>query len=183
MIRHILALLGFLVTLATFWHLYNVDVEIDAMGKVKEIFRKSDLLVELGKKSASSGELTGGSQQLTPIGSATDMAADADGDKNKEAEDKLKALREKAGNVGGFKVSKLYKIKCSSCHGYNGEGGVGPKLIGHTYDKVSVMLKDFKSGEKKNYVMYGLLQNLSDEELDTLAKEVGEFQQKADALK
>jgi cytochrome c553 len=45
------------------------------------------------------------------------------------------------------------------------------------------MLKDFKSGAKKNYVMYGLLQNLKDEELDSLAKEISEFASKAEALK
>jgi cytochrome c553 len=178
MIRHILAILGLVVTLGTFWYLYKVDVEVDSMGKVKEIFRKSDLLVELGKKSANAGTLeTGGSAPLVAMDEAPKES------KDNQADDKLKALREKAGNVGGFKVSQLYKSKCASCHGYNGEGGIGPKLIGHSYEKVSTMLKDFKSGAKKNYVMYGLLQNLKDEELDSLAKEISEFASKAEALK
>jgi mono/diheme cytochrome c family protein len=180
MIRHILAALGLVVTLGTFWHLISIDKEIDALGKVDEIFRKSELLVELGKKSANSGQLTqGGSAPLAPIDSSSGLVED---NKKSETEDKLKALKEKAGNIGGFKVSILYKSKCSSCHGYNGEGGVGPKLIGHTEEKVLTMLTDFKSGSKKNYVMYGLLQNLSDEDLKTLAKEIGEFAQKAEAL-
>ncbi len=178
MIRNIIALIGFVVTLGTFWYLYQVDVEVDSMGKVKEIFRKSDLLVELGKKSANSGTLeTGGSAPLTSINDSSSSS------KENEADDKLKALREKAGNVGGFKVSQLYKIKCSSCHGYNGEGGVGPKIIGLQYDDISKKLADFKSGAKKNYVMYGLLQNLKDEELNSLAKEISEFSDRAKALK
>ncbi len=143
MIRHIFALLGLLVTLGTIWNLASVDKEIDAMGKVKEIFRKSDLLVELGKKSANAGTLT--SAPITQIDSSKALVED----KKDEVNDKLKALREKAGNVGGFHVSLLYKSKCSSCHGYNGEGGVGPKIIGHSYEKVSTMLTDFKSGAKK----------------------------------
>jgi cytochrome c553 len=176
MIRHILALLALVVTLGTVWYLISVDKETDAVGKVNEIFRKSDLLVELGKKSANSGTLT--SAPITQIDSSSALLED----KKNEANDKLKALREKAGNIGGFKVSQLYKSKCASCHGYNGEGGIGPKLIGHTYEKISTMLTDFKSGEKKNYVMYGLLQNLSDEDLDTLAKEIAEFEERAKAL-
>jgi cytochrome c553 len=180
MIRHILALAALLVTLGTFWHLITIDKEVDALGKVEEIFRKSDMLVELGKKSASSGALSGASAPLSPIEDAGVVSEEKKKDKS---EDKLKALKEKAGNVGGFKVSQLYKSKCASCHGYNGEGGIGPQLIGHSYEKVSTMLVDFKSGAKKNYVMYGLLQNLSDEDLDILAKEIAEFEAKAAALK
>ncbi len=182
MIRHILALLGLVVTLGTMWHLATIDKEVDAVGKVNEIFRKSDLLVELGKKSANSGTLSSVSAPLSPVDSSSALVED-EKKKHDEANDKLKALREKAGNIGGFKVSNLYKSKCSSCHGYNGEGGVGPKLIGHTQEKVLTMLTDFKSGAKKNYVMYGLLQNLKDEDLKILADEIGEFAQKAEALK
>ncbi len=179
MIKNILAGLGLLATIGTFVYLIQVDKEIDAMGKVEEIFRKSDLLVEMGKKSASSGAMSGGSAPLISVDSA---AATTKKDTKKEGEDKLKALREKAGNIGGFKVSTLYRTKCASCHGVNGEGGIGPKVIGLKYEKVSTALTDFKSGTKKNYVMYGLLQNLSNEDLDTLAKEIAEFADRAKVL-
>jgi len=178
MIKNILAGLGLIVTIGTFVYLIQVDKEIDAMGKVDEIFRKSDLLVEMGKKSASAGAVSGSSAPLVSM----DSAAVSDKDTKKEGEDKLKALKEKAGNVGGFKVSALYKTKCASCHGVNGEGGIGPKVIGLDYEKVSISLKDFKSGAKKNYVMYGLLQNLSDEDMDALAKEIADFADRAKAL-
>ena len=179
MIKNILAGLGLLATIGTFVYLIQVDKEIDAMGNMEEIFRKSDLLVEMGKKTASSGAMSGGSAPLVSMDSA--VAAPAK-DTKKEGEDKLKALREKAGNVGGFKVSALYKTKCASCHGVNGEGGIGPEVIGQKYEKVSKALIDFKSGAKKNYVMYGLLQNMSDEDLDTLSREISEFADRAKAL-
>ncbi len=179
MIKNILAGLGLLATIGTFVYLIQVDKEIDAMGNVEEIFRKSDLLVEMGKKTASAGAVSGGSAPLASIDSA---AATTPKDTQKEGEDKLKALRDKAGNIGGFKVSTQYKTKCASCHGVNGEGGIGPKVIGLDYEKVSISLKDFKSGAKKNYVMYGLLQNLSDEDLDLLAKEIADFADRAKAL-
>ena len=179
MIKNILAGLGLIVTIGTFVYLIQVDKEIDAMGNVEEIFRKSDLLVEMGKKSASSGAKSGGSAPLASMDSAT---ATTKKDTKKEGEDKLKALRDKAGNIGGFKVRAQYKTKWASCHGVNGEGGIGPKVIGLSYDNVSKSLVDFKSGTKKNYVMYGLLQNLSDEDLDALAKEISEFSDRAKAL-
>ena len=179
MIKNILAGLGLVATIGTFVYLVQVDKEIDAMGNVEEIFRKSDLLVEMGKKTASAGAVSGGSAPLVSIDSAVATTAK---DTQKEGEDKLKALRDKAGNIGGFKVSVLYKTKCASCHGVNGEGGIGPKVIGLEYEKLSIALADFKSGAKKNYVMYGLLQNLNDEDLDTLSKEISEFADRAKAL-
>jgi mono/diheme cytochrome c family protein len=58
---------------------------------------------------------------------------------DREKEDEaLNALREKAGNIGGFKVSDEYKSKCSSCHGVNGSGMqygkklMGPKIFGQS---------------------------------------------------
>lgn len=37
----------------------------------------------------------------------------------------------------------LYKSKCSSCHGPNGDGKVAPKVIGHSAENVA---KDLSSG-------------------------------------
>jgi mono/diheme cytochrome c family protein len=42
-------------------------------------------------------------------------------DREKE-DDKLSALRDKAGSAGAFQVSNEYKSKCASCHGVNGSG-------------------------------------------------------------
>lgn len=109
-------------------------------------------------------------------------------DREKE-DDKLNALREKAGNVAAFKVSDAYKSKCASCHGVNGSGMqngkklMGPKLIGQSESKLYQSLVDFKTGKIENSVMRGLLISLDDEDFRELSKEIGEFQSRADALK
>ena len=109
-------------------------------------------------------------------------------DREKE-QDKLRALREKAGNAGAFKVSDAYKSKCASCHGVNGHGEqngkklMGPKLIGQSADEIFKKLVDFKAGRKENIVMKGLLMGLSEEDLRTFADEIGEFKSREEALK
>ena len=109
-------------------------------------------------------------------------------DRAKE-QDKLKALREKAGNIGAFDVSQTYKSKCSSCHGVNGFGKeknkklMGPKLFGQSADEIFQKLVDFKAGRKENIIMKGLLIKLSEEDLRTLADEIGEFPARAEAMK
>jgi len=109
-------------------------------------------------------------------------------DREKENE-ALTALRDKAGNIGGFKVSDEYKSKCSSCHGVNGSGEqygkklMGPKLFGQTYDELYKKLDDFKAGRKENMIMKGLLVHLEQDDLKRIAKEVSEFPSRAEALK
>ena len=109
-------------------------------------------------------------------------------DRAKEA-DKLKALRDKAGNVGAFEVSSAYKRKCSSCHGVNGSGEqngkslMGPKLFGQSSEKIYKDLVDFKDGRKENIIMKGLLIKLSEEDLKMFADEIGQFPAKAEAIK
>ncbi|MGB5964467.1 MAG: c-type cytochrome [Sulfurimonadaceae bacterium] len=108
-------------------------------------------------------------------------------DRAKEQE-KLKALRDKAGSAGAFKVSQAYKSRCASCHGVNGSGEqngkklMGTKLFGQEADKIYTDLADFKAGRKENMIMKGLLMNLSEEDLRAFADEIGEFPARAKAL-
>ncbi len=110
-------------------------------------------------------------------------------DDRKKEDDKLNALRDKAGSAGAFKVSNEYKSKCASCHGVNGSGMqngkamMGPKLIGQTAEKLYTDLVEFKSGRKENVVMKGLLIPLNDEDLKRFADEIGEFPARAAAAK
>ncbi len=109
-------------------------------------------------------------------------------DREKE-DDKLNALRDKAGNAGAFKVSNAYKSKCASCHGVNGSGFqngkamMGPKLFGQSEETIYKDLVDFKTGRKENVIMKGLLISLEDEDFKEFAKEIGEFPARAEALK
>ena len=118
----------------------------------------------------------------------TVISIDEKDDRAKE-NDKLNALREKAGNAGAFKVSRKYKNKCASCHGVNGSGVqngkplMGPKLFGQTADAIYKHLVEFKSGRKENIVMKGLLIPLSQEDLREFADEIGEFPARAAANK
>lgn len=102
--------------------------------------------------------------------------------------DKLKALRDKAGNTGSFQVSNAYKSKCASCHGADGSGMqngrklMGPKLIGQSEEVLYKDLVDFKAGRKENLIMKGLLMNLSEEDLKNFAKEIAQFKTKQEKL-
>ena len=113
----------------------------------------------------------------------------AEKDDREKEDDKLNALREKAGNMAAFKVSDAYKSKCASCHGVNGSGEqngkklMGPKLIGQSESKIYQSLVDFKTGKTENSVMRGLLMSLDDKDFKEFSKEIGEFQSRADALK
>ena len=114
------------------------------------------------------------------------VAVDEKDDRQKE-NDKLNALRDKAGNAGAFKVSNEYKRKCASCHGANGSGYqngkpmMGPKIFGQSAEKLYKDLVEFKSGRKENVVMKGLLLPMSDEDLKRFADEIGEFPARAQA--
>jgi len=120
--------------------------------------------------------------------SAASRQVEEKDDREKE-NDKLKALRDKAGNAGAFEVSRAYKNKCASCHGVNGSGFqngkpmMGPKLFGQSADAIYKHLVEFKSGRKENVVMKGLLIPLQEEDLRKFADEIGEFPARAEAAK
>jgi cytochrome c553 len=122
------------------------------------------------------------------MSNAAATKVDEKSDRAKE-DDKLNALREKAGNASAFEVSQSYKSKCSSCHGVNGSGMqngkklMGPKLFGQSADKLYKDLTDFKAGRKENMIMKGLLVKLSEDDLRVLADEIGEFPARAEEAK
>ncbi|NPA59410.1 MAG: c-type cytochrome [Epsilonproteobacteria bacterium] len=149
----------------------------------------------MGWTASNGGAYNGGEQGkvIEDIGDgrtaqAKDSAPEEKSDREKENE-ALNALREKAGNIGAFKVSDEYRSKCASCHGVNGSGEqngkklMGPKLFGQNSDEIFTKLDDFKAGRKENMIMKGLLIKLEKEDLRRLADEIGEFPARAAALK
>jgi cytochrome c553 len=108
-------------------------------------------------------------------------------DREKETQ-ALNALREKAGNIGSFKVSDEYRSKCASCHGVDGSGQqngkklMGPKLFGQNSDELFKKLDDFKAGRVENMIMKGLLIHLSKDDLKRFADEIAEFPKRKAAL-
>jgi len=143
--------------------------------------------------ASNGGAYNGGEhgKVIADIGNKTNaktVATEEKDDRQKE-NDKLSALRDKAGNGGAFEVSQAYKSKCASCHGVNGSGFqngkpmMGPKLFGQTSDVIFKKLVDFKAGRKENVVMKGLLMHLEEVDLQHFADEIGEFPARAAAAK
>jgi len=143
--------------------------------------------------ASNGGAYNGGEhgKVIADIGNKTNaktVATEEKDDRQKE-NDKLSALRDKAGNAGAFEVSQAYKSKCASCHGVNGSGFqngkpmMGPKLFGQTSDVIFKKLVDFKAGRKENVVMKGLLMHLEEVDLQHFADEIGEFPARAAAAK
>ncbi len=157
MIRHIIALIAAALTIWAILFMARLDSEVHRLQMIKEIIAKSKQEVPVTKKV----------QPQKP-----------QKPKESEEERKLKVLKEKAGRMSAFEVSPLYRRNCASCHGINGGGVIGPKLIGKSKEYILQALKDFKSGKRKNYVMYGLLQQMDEKELESLAQEISQFAQK-----
>jgi len=146
-----------------------------------------------GWVASKGGAYNGGEhgKVIANIGNKGNAKAEVVKEKNdrQKEDDKLNALRDKAGNAGAFEVSQAYKSKCSSCHGVNGSGFqngkpmMGPKLFGQSADEIFHKLVEFKSGRKENVVMKGLLMHLEEADLRTFADEIGEFPARAVAAK
>jgi len=168
MIRNIIAAVAVLLAIWASVYMIGLDKEAHKMQRIAELIHSTAM--EDKKLNTT---------QQQPIQQQTVQAV-PEKKQNDEVAEKLKALREKAGNLAAFKTSTLYKKSCASCHGNIGEGIIGPKLIGQSKEKLLNALQDFKSGKRKNYVMYGLLGNMTDQQLEDLATEISSFQEKLD---
>jgi len=170
MIKHIIAAVATLLALGAAFVVYQSDKEVHKVDEIAKMIAKSQVKVNLGSNAPVVQQ---------PIQTVSNEEIDKEqAKKKKELDDKLAALKNKAGNMAAFKVSQLYKEKCSSCHGVNGGGIIGPKLIGKSAEDVYKNLTDFKSGKRKNYVMYGLLSKMDEAQLKSLSDEIGSFEQK-----
>lgn len=93
-----------------------------------------------------------------------------------EEEVVLEDLKKQAGATLNQKVSKLYVVRCSSCHGKSGEGTkIGPSISGKSKDYILAKLDDYKNDRVVNSLMRGLLNNVPDSEIQTLAEEISNF--------
>jgi len=167
MIRHIIAAVATLLALWAVVFMMELDKKAERFKQIEQIIEKSkEVPIPVTSK---------------PVVKQEQSVAEERKEEDDEVAKKLKALKERAGSAMAFKVSPLYKQKCSSCHGVNGEGAVGPRLIGKSEDYIYEALASFKSGSRKNYVMYGLLSKMSDEDLKALSEEIGTFKEKLEA--
>ncbi len=168
--KHIIALIT--VGLAVWASVY--------MAQLDTAVHKLDSIARIIKSTAMEDTKLGGQTLKTKPAAHQPAATTKTVSKSDEMDKKLAALKKRAGNLEAFTVSPLYKTKCASCHGNTGQGIVGPKLRGRDKAYILANLKAFKAGTRKNYVMYGLLSKMSDDDLENLATEIGTFQAKYD---
>lgn len=72
-------------------------------------------------------------------------------------------------------VSNLYRVSCAPCHGLDGRGEIAPIITGKTKEELLSKLILFKNHDINNTLMTGLLQNLSEEKLNSLSDEISRF--------
>ena len=79
------------------------------------------------------------------------------------------------GNVAAADVEagkKKVQEVCAACHGQDGAGPVlpeYPKLAGQYPDYLTKTLRDYKSGARKNPIMAGFAQGLTDKDIADVA--------------
>ena len=166
--RHIIAVIATLLAGWATVYMIGLDKEVNKLDKISKLIKSTAM--EDSKIKVQTH--TNGTAQTTEVQNTNKQ--------DDEIANKVKALKEKAGNIAAFKTSTLYKKSCSSCHGNIGQGIIGPKVIGKDKAYLLKALKEFKSGKRKNYVMYGLLGNLDDSQIEELASEIATFQTKLD---
>lgn len=73
---------------------------------------------------------------------------------------------------GDYEAGKAKSTTCAACHGADGNSTVPsfPKLAGQQRDYLYHSLKAYKSGKRKNPIMAGQVQNLSDTDMLDLTK-------------
>lgn len=90
---------------------------------------------------------------------------------------KIKQLQNSVANQPSEGVSRRYLTSCAPCHGANGKGVMAPSIAGKSKDEILASLKNYKEGKVPNSLMKGLLTNVSDEDLDSLADEISKFKE------
>ena len=172
--RHIIATVATLLALWAMVYMIGLDKEVNKLDNISKLIESTameDKKIKVEKHQNVTTQETTTAQESTTQNSTQ---------QDDEIAKKLIFLKNKAGNISAFKTSTLYKKSCASCHGNIGEGIIGPKLIGKEKEYLLNALKDFKSGKRKNYVMYGLLGNLDDSQIEELAGEIATFKAKLD---
>jgi cytochrome c553 len=72
---------------------------------------------------------------------------------------------------GNAEAGKAKSTPCAACHGETGVSAMPsfPNLAGQYRDYLYHALKDYQSGKRKNAIMAGQVQNLSDQDMADLA--------------
>ena len=66
-------------------------------------------------------------------------------------------------------------LRCSACHDDYANGIIGPSLLDKTDAQIVDMIKKYKFKEKPNPLMVQLVNGISEQQIETMAKEIYEF--------
>lgn len=66
-------------------------------------------------------------------------------------------------------------LRCSACHDDYANGIIGPSLLDRTDAQIVDMIKKYKFKEKPNPLMVQLVNGMSEQQIETMAKEIYEF--------
>ncbi len=69
-------------------------------------------------------------------------------------------------------LGKAAYIGCVACHGANGEGGIGPVLVGQPADELVAKLVQYKNGETRgnqSALMWSQASTLSSDDMNNIA--------------
>ncbi len=74
-------------------------------------------------------------------------------------------------NAGDYKNGQEKSQICAACHGVDGISQIKtyPILAGQHKNYLIHSLKEYRSGERKNIIMKGFAQNLSDKDIEDLS--------------
>jgi len=72
-------------------------------------------------------------------------------------------------------LSKDFIIKCSACHNDYANGLIGPSLLGKDQTVILKKINKFKNDKTANVLMYDLLNNMTEDEINKIALEISNF--------
>jgi|SRR5882724_2851612 len=83
----------------------------------------------------------------------------------------------------GKTVEDLSK-PCAACHAADGNGTAAqyPRLAGQYHDYLAQALREYKTGERKNAIMAGFVNTLSEADIDALSRYYAAMPTKLDDL-
>ncbi len=161
-LQHFIFLVTLLMGIGTSSHVLKTDIEVDTLGKISSLIDASKVKIPTIIETPE------------PTKEQKEAIIKEMEEQKKEQELKIKALEKRAGSAGKFKVSTMYKSNCAPCHGVNGEGNIGSKLVGLSKDELLKKILDLKTNEEEMHI--AVIEYLSDEDMEKLAEEISHFE-------
>jgi cytochrome c553 len=93
------------------------------------------------------------------------------------------AFAAEGGGAPGKSVEDLAK-PCAACHGADGNSTNAqyPRIAGQYHDYLARAMLEYKNGERKNAIMAGFVNTLSDADIDKLSRYYADMPTKLDDL-